>query len=210
MPCSAKYRFFANAPQPQEVIMKLVKLTLTSVFISGCMLLTACSGGSGDGGAQVATSITTATIDAAIAGSVAGKPFPFPAGVPVLGTTGPTKINFVSGPPSGFSITSPEGSASGTLDFNPCRFIATTSTYPASHPLATGKTVVISSCTLSINTVGAAADGTPADRDTALILGITPSDNIRVPVIVLPNGNVFIGGTLIGNTPLTPATGAGS
>ena len=195
--------------------MKLSKLTLASFVITSGLLLSACGGGDGGAGAQVSTSVTVATIDPttgpATVGAVAGKPFSFTSGVPALGTTGPTTLTFQAGSATpGFSIASSGGTASGSTRFGSCIFTVATSTYPADHALATGKTITISPCALSIDTIGAAADGTSAERNASLVLGTTPSSPTPAAVAISPTGEVSIGGTVVGKTPLKPTTGAGS
>ena len=143
--------------------MKLSKLTLASLVITSGLLLSACGGGDDGPGAQVSTSVTTATINAATGaatvGSVAGKPFTFASGVAALGTTGATSLTFQSGSATpGFSISSSGGTATGATRFGSCIFTVAASTYPAGHALATGNTITINPCALSIDTVGAAAD----------------------------------------------------
>ena len=195
--------------------MKLSKLTLASLVITSGLLLSACGGGDDGPGAQVSTSVTTATINAATGaatvGSVAGKPFTFASGVAALGTTGATSLTFQSGSATpGFSISSSGGTATGATRFGSCIFTVAASTYPAGHALATGNTITINPCALSIDTVGAAADGTSAARNASLVLGTTPSSPTPVAVTISPDGNVAIGGTVVGQTPLKPTTGAGS
>ena len=73
-----------------------------------------------------------------------------------------------------------------------------------------GKTVTISPCALSIDTIGAAADGASAERNASLVLGTTPSSPTPAAVAISPTGEVSIGGTVVGKTPLKPTTGAGS
>lgn len=198
--------------------MKLHKLTLASLVITSSLLLSACGGGGGGGsGAIVATAPTVAPINAstgpATVSAVTNKPFTFASGVPALGTTKDTTVTFKSGSNAAtpeFSIASAEGTASGTTRFGSCIFAVTASTYPASHPLALGKTTTVNPCAININTVGAAADNTSAPRDTSLVLGATPSTPLPVPVSIDQGGNVAIGGTVVGTTPVAPSTGAGS
>ena len=141
-------------------------------------------------------------------------PFTFPAGVPELGTTASTTVTFGS-PTAGteptFAIAAAgQGSASGTTAFGSCIFKVTSSTFPADHPLATGKSVTVAPCEFSFNTKGLKADGVAVKRKAKGKFGRTESDGQDVDVKVDRDGNVNVNDQDEGKTGTTDVTGGSS
>ena len=180
--------------------MKIVsKLVLSMVMVSA---LAACGGSDSPlptiavSGKDEVVALNPATGAATIA-AVVDKTFTF-AAVPTLATTSPTALKFTGGgaTPS-FAITSPEGSATGAMGFGSCIFRVATSSYPASHPLAAGKTVTITPCELSLDTSGAPANGVSNQTTASFKLGNLVSAGIPLPVTISANGVISVGGVVL-------------
>jgi hypothetical protein len=201
--------------------MRLNKISLAAFVLGGSVLLAACGGGNDSPLRPVSTVTTpttanfTASTGAAVMGGVLAasaepKSFSFASGVPAFGTTGPTTMA-VSGTGAAptFGISSAEGSASGGMTFASCHFLITTSTYPSTHALGQGKTVVVDPCSISIDTAGKTADGGTASTGVSFVLGTTTSAPVSLPVAISSTGVVSVGGVTVGTATVVVTTGAG-
>lgn len=189
--------------------------------LTTALLLAACGGGGGGGAGgtstaavMAATSNTTVAISpangAAAVQAVVAQPLTFAAGVPALGTAGPTTLTIASstsGPT--FSVAAAGGQASGRLGFGSCVFTVTTSTFVAPHPLAPGSVSTISPCSISVATAGLPATGAAGSAEVQMVLGTAASTPVSVPVAVSPTGTVTVNGSTLPATVSTaPVTGA--
>jgi predicted small lipoprotein YifL len=172
------------------------KLVLSMVMVSA---LAACGGSDGPLPPTVITpAVVTAPASAGTIAAIVDKTFTF-GDVLAMGTTSPTALKFTGGGASpSFAITSPEGSATGATTFGSCIFtIASGSTYPATHPLASGKTVRIDPCALTLATSGTPANGSSNPTQAAFTLGTLVSAGIPLPVSVSADGTVSVGGVVL-------------
>jgi len=182
--------------------MKLNKFTLAALAITSGLLLSACGGG--DDPIVAATNTTAAinpTSGTAIVTAVSKTSFDFATGVSALGTTSATSVTLAAPTTSGgtptFNVASTEGTATGDLAFGSCIFKIKTSTYPAAHPLAEGKTVTISPCELTVATSGTVADGAPTTKNVSMLLGTVASQPKPLKIVVDPTGTLAVNGTVI-------------
>lgn len=197
------------------------KLSLFAAIFATALTLTACGGGGGDEPAQVAASNTTLAITPATGATATapfiGQSFAFSAGVPDFGTTAATTVQLTQQPPTtlqpstattpGFTITAPDGTAAGALEFGSCIFRITQSTFPAGHRLAAGNVITVANCNIRVNTAGIPADSSQATSSAALILGAAVSANTAVTLSVTPGGQLTVNGRSTGTVTLTPVTG---
>ena len=174
-----------------------VALMLGSVALSGC--------GSGDYGGAVANSNMTAAVNASSVPAIVNSSFNFASGVPNFGTTTATSVKFTSA--SAFTVASAGGTAGGALSYGSCIFTVGTSSYPASSPLASGKTVTINPCNMTALIAGLDAANTPTTAGTLLVLGTLSSSPVTLPVAISDTGAVTLNGTTIGSVPLVDPTG---
>jgi len=195
--------------------MRFNKISLAVMLMSGSMLLVACGGGDSAPapGALVATTNTSAVIDqttgAAVVQGVLDKNFGFANGVPSFGTTSATSLSLSgSGAAPSFNISSTEGTATGAMAYGSCIFKIATSNFPLLSPLALGKEVTVSPCTLSIGTAGVSANGGSSTSTVTLQLGTINSMPVSVPVSISSTGAVTVNGSAVGSVILVPATGA--
>jgi hypothetical protein len=115
--------------------------------------------------------------------------------VPAFGTTTPTTLTFTSATATpAFSIAADGFAASGPTTFGSCIFTVSTSTFPASSPLAAGKSVTINPCNLTAATSGGVANGVASDRAVQFVLGALNSLIRNLPVVINPNGSIVING----------------
>lgn len=184
---------------------KLLFTVLVSAALAAC-------GGGGDSTpvtTTTATSNTTAAVTATTTAAVVNQPFAFSTGVPAFGTTTATTLAFTSTAASpAFAISADGFAASGPTTFGSCIFTITTSTFPASSPLAVGKSVRVDPCTLTAATSGANANGAAVERAVQVILGTLSSAVRNLPIVVNANGTVVINGVTIGTVTVSVVTGA--
>jgi predicted small lipoprotein YifL len=182
----------------------------SSMILAAAIVLTACGGGGGGEVPKVAAADTKVAASAAATTAVTSVPFVFASGVPDFGTTSSTSLAFTStGPNPAFAINAVgQGTASGTTAFGSCDFTITASTFPSTHPLGVGKTVVIKDCSLNVNTAGAPANGQPVTKSLAFSLNGIVSVSVSVTVTVATDGTVVVNNVTVGTTPVNPVTGA--
>ncbi|WP_298933759.1 hypothetical protein [uncultured Ramlibacter sp.] len=175
-------------------------------------LVVSCGGGSdsGAGGitpAPVATTNTTVAVNPAVADAVANVPFSFESGVPDFGTTGPTTLTFRAG--SAFTIGAAGGAATGATTFGSCIFTfgASSFTEPGS-PLTVGSSVRINPCSITIETVGTAANNVAVPAAVRLRLGTLLSLPATVTIAISPLGVVTVNGQVVGTVTITAPTGS--
>ena len=197
--------------------MRFNKISLAAMLMSGSMLLAACGGGDNTPapGALVATTNTSAAINpttgAAVVQGVLDKSFGFANGVPSFGTTSTTSLSLLgSAATPSFNISSTDGTATGAMKYGSCIFEVAASTFPATSPLASGKKVTVSPCSLSIGTAGVQANGGSSTSTVTLQLGTISSSPVAVTVSISSTGVVTVNGSAAGSVTLIPATGAGS
>lgn len=198
--------------------MKFNKISLACLVLSGSALLAACGGSSDNGplpAAPVATSNTPAPINpqtgAAVVSGVLDKSFGFSSGVPSFGTTSATSLKLSgTGATPSFAISSAEGSASGAMTYGSCKFTVTQSTFAAVHPLAQGKLVTVSPCSLAVATAGLKGDGIATSASVTFVLGTATSAAVPVSVSINAAGVVTVGGFTVGTVAVVAATGAGA
>lgn len=193
--------------------MKLNKLTMAGLIISGGLLLSACGGG-GSSPAVQAQNDTTATINkdtgATVIPAVNGKSLTFSAGVPALGTSNATTVAISgTGVAPTFSVASDGATATGDMTFGSCIFTVKVSTFPVGHPMSVGRITTVNPCSLIVATRGVLVGGS-ADLPVSLVLGATRSTPLQLPVIIGSNGSVAVNGTTVGTTPVLAATGGGN
>ncbi|MDB5743342.1 MAG: hypothetical protein JWR68_1657 [Polaromonas sp.] len=196
--------------------MRSKKFTLAALVLSSSLMLAACGGGDNDNPplpTTVATSATTATINpssgAAAVESVLNQNFSFASGVPAFGTTSATTLTLAgTGANPTFTIGSGGNTASGTMTYGSCIFRITSSTYPANHALALGKTTTVSPCALTIATSGITANGTSVSANITLTLGTVFSVPLTITVSVSATGVVTVNGVVIATVPVGASTGA--
>lgn len=176
---------------------------------SAVAALVACGGGS-DPVKVVVSANTTANATAATTAAVVGQTFSFPAGVAVLGTTGPTTLA-VSGTAAAQTAAVASGgqTASGPLTFGSCIMTITASTFPDTSPLALGKTLTVNPCSIGVQTAGlvVTGDSTTSNANVTINFGGVSSSPIVIPVTVSSSGNVVIGTTAVGTSTVTITTG---
>lgn len=193
--------------------MKLNKSTLVAMSLGAAVLLAACGGGSS--APSVASTATQAAINpssgATVVGAVLNKNFVVATGVPAFGTTTPTTLAFSgTGAAPSFAVSSTQGTASGTTTFGSCIFTVTASTFPTGSPLALGQVATINPCLLNVATAGVVADGSSLPVNASIVLGTITSGNTVVAVSISSSGVITVGGSIVGNATLVPATGAGT
>lgn len=194
-------------------MMKLKKMAMAGLVVSGGILLSACGGGGSSSPAMVAQTNTTATIDktsgAAIVPAVIDKPITFSSGVPLLGTSSSTTVTIGgTGAAPTFNIGSAGATATGDMTFGSCIFTVKASTFPAGHALALGQVTTINPCSLTVGTSGTPV-GTSTNLPVTLVLGTTSSAALTLPALIGSNGSVAVNGATVGTTPVVSATGAG-
>lgn len=188
----------------------LLVAALFSAFV-----LTACGGGS-DNTFLGASSDLTVEMNAAngpnTAAAVANETFVYTSGVPDFGTQNlPTTVTWTNTATTpSFLIEEDDHSATGTTEFGSCIFRVTSSTFPASSPLATGKVVTIATCRVIVRTRGQPADGNPRQRDIFLVLNAVTSQGTTATVSVDANGVVTVNGRVVGTVPVQQLTGGGA
>ena len=195
--------------------MNFNKFSLACLVLSGSALLAACGGGSSGSlpPAPIASTNTSAAINpqtgAAVVSSVLDKSFGFSSGVPSFGTTSATSLKLSgTGATPSFAITSPEGTASGAMTYGSCIFTVSQSSFAASHPLAQGKTVTVSPCSLTVGTAGLKGDGIASPANVTFVLGTVNSAPVSVSVTISASGVVSLGGFTVGTVTVVAATGA--
>ncbi len=139
-------------------------------------------------------------MNANVAGALANNTtFSFAGGVPDLGTTSTTTLAFTNTSTTpGISISSDGNTATGDTTFGSCIVTIKTSTYPASHPMATGKVIVLNPCFVGANISGANADSSEALRNVYIQLGSTKSGLQAMPVKISADGTLNVYGRNIG------------
>jgi hypothetical protein len=186
---------------------KTLSLLLTLLVAT---TLVACSDGNGTAQVQVAGTNTTAAVSGTQTAAVVGAPFGYSNGVPVFGTTAPTTVVFSNTATTpAFSVTSGGNTATGTTTFGSCHFLVTSSTFisPPS-PLVVGTTITADPCTIVVNNKGQLANGLCTQYTVQLLLGTRLSDGQPMSICLAENGDVSIGGIVIGKVTLVPLTGA--
>lgn len=187
-----------------------MKKHLWTVTIGMAAALAGCGGGGGGEQTLAVSRDTSVPVDSTITSAVVQTPFSFPAGVPSFGTSAPTTVTFTStaSTPT-FTVASAGETATGTTTFGSCIFTVQASTFPATSPLAAGRTVTVHPCILALNTSGMPADGSADPVAGTLVLGSTTSAPATVTVQVSTSGVLTLNGTTL-NTIVTivPLTGA--
>ena len=186
-----------------------------ALVVCSVALLAACGGG-GDSAPAVATStVATANLNTPItatnAVALSNLTQTFITGIPEFGTTGTTTLVFTStgtgtATSTDFKIASNEGTASGKVIFGSCIFNFTASTIPG---LVAPRTITIQNCNVNVPTSGGVANS-PTIRLTTFTLGALTGTGSSAVVTINANGDVTIGGVLIGRVAVTVTTGAGS
>jgi hypothetical protein len=184
--------------------MKFLFSPVNAALIATSFVLASCGGGDGDSLA-VSSSNLTAPVNASTASAIAGESFAFSGGVEKFGTTSPTTVTL--GSASTFSVAATEGTASGNLTFGSCIFTVTASTFPATSPLALGKTVTVHPCNMTVATAGAPAVGGAAARAVSFVLEGNASQSHNLMVDVADNGTITVEGVNVGSVTLAPVTG---
>lgn len=186
-----------------------MKKLLWTVTIGMAAALAGCGGGSGEQ-TLVVTQDAQVPVTSSVTSAVVQTPFTFPSGVASFGTSAPTTVTFTSTAATpAFTVTSGSNTASGTTTFGSCIFTVTASTFPADSPLATGKVITVNPCTLTVDTSGTAADGTPDTVAGTLVLGTIASDGANVSIAVSPSGDLLLNGTPLDVVvPVTPLSGS--
>lgn len=170
-------------------------------------LVAGCGGGSGDS-PKLVTADATVAVNSTTSAALTQTAFTFPSGVPELGTTADTSLTFTSSSATpAFAIKSGGNTATGTTTFGSCHFTVTASTFPADHPLAVGKTVVVDPCSAKVDSSGVAANGVAVTRSASLLLGKAASSGTSITISVNPGGTLTLNGVSAGTVTLAPLTG---
>jgi hypothetical protein len=195
------------------------KLILLAAALAAAVVLTACGGGGGNV-PIIATQDATATISASngqqATTPILNKDFTFAAGVPALKTSGPTTItlrprtattlpdNRVPAGNPEFNLTSPQGRASGVVQFGSCIFIVDSSTIPG---LPVGSSVTVTNCSVTYDVSGQEVNTTVTVGVVITLDGVT-SQPVSITVTISSSGAVSVNGSPTGATaPTGQATG---
>jgi len=181
-------------------------LALATLFSAA---LVACGGGDSAAVSTAVVSDLVVPITASTVAAVAGTstPMVFPSGVTAFGTAQPVTLTLSgSSATPAFSIETASAKASGVTTFGSCIFTVTSSTFPASSPLATGGRVEVTPCNLTVGTAGAAASAS-STRSVSLTLGAQTSSSATAVVTITPNGTVVVNGTTVGTGTVITVTG---
>jgi hypothetical protein len=183
------------------------KVSQVLLAMAAAAVLSACGGG-GDDGVLVASADVSVPVNATATGAVVNTPFTYPSGVSELGTSAATTVTFTNTATTpAFSISSGGSTATGVTTFGSCIFTVSASTFPASHPLAAGKTVTVNPCNLNVAVKGVVANGVATTRSVALLLGAAASTGASVTVAVNAGGQLTLNGASVGTVTLVAATG---
>lgn len=190
--------------------LRTKRLATAGFVMAATLALSGCFWDSGSDSTAVASSDLTVAASGSTLAAVTNTAYTFPA-VPDFGTAGATTVTFTSATESpSFSISAAEGTATGTTTFGSCIFTVTNSTFPASSPLATGKTVRVNPCSLTVKVAGVTvtASPTPTSVPTVLVLGTLSSGTVSKVITIDSNGKVTIGTVSLGTIPVVVSTGA--
>jgi hypothetical protein len=195
--------------------MKFTKIALASMVLGGSLLLSACGGGGGVTAPAVASTDASISINptsgAAVVNAALDKSYSFVNGVSAFGTTAPTSLTLSgSGTTPTFEVGSGTTLATGQMTYGSCIFTVARSDFLNNLRLDVGSRVVVTPCTLSLDTSGKVADGSTSAVNVTLILGNSESSPISVQVSISPGGQVTVNNSVVGTVTLTTATGAGS
>ncbi len=189
--------------------MRMNRLTLASIVISGGLLMSSCGGGSSSSttSTPVVASDTTVTINAttgpASIASVMNVPATFPNGIAALGTTKSTTLTIkgTAAAPT-FELTTADGTSKGNLSFGSCIFTFTSVT--AVSPFPAGATVTINPCSVTLGTKGQSASGLAQSGGLVFNFGVGQISNpFTVPYTISSNGTITINGSTFGTGTLT-------
>ncbi len=189
--------------------MRMNRLTLASIAISGGLLVSSCGGSSSSTPATpVVASDTTVTMNTttgpASIGALLNIPVTFPNGIAALGTTKSTTLTFkgTAAAPT-FELTTADGTAKGNLSFGSCIFTFTSSTI-LSLAINGTYTVTINPCSVTLGTKGQSANGL-AQSGTIIynFQGSTLSANFPVTYTISANGSITLNGVFLGTGVLT-------
>ena len=204
--------------------MKYSAKWAVALSVTAAAVLVACGGGGLDVkntsnvappasvGLTVAAGTTVAASPVAI---LASKPLTFATGVAAFGTTSPTTVNINTAaaiPTFAVSDTASGNTATGEFLLGSCIFKITKSNYPASSPLAEGKTVTVTPCEVKLNTSTVVANGVAQSAPATLTLGAAISNTVPTQVVITSAGQLSVPGTTaVISSPitLTPVTGGG-
>lgn len=180
--------------------MNLMKIVGSVALASVVAIVAACGGGSSTPTKVVAADAEipmTANFAAAIANNIT---FAFAGGVPDLGTTSTTTLAFTSTSTTpAISISSDGNTATGDTTFGSCIVNIKVSTYPASHPMASGKSITLNPCFVGANIAGANADSSEALRNVYIQLGSTQSGRAQMPLQIAADGTLTSYGRVVGS-----------
>jgi hypothetical protein len=186
-----------------------MKMFLKSfVVLAAAATLVACGGGGGDSApTTVAASDLSVAATAGNVPAVTGTQFAFPGGVSSFGTTAATNVTFTgtAAAPT-FAVASGGATATGNLGFGSCIFTVTQSTFAASSPLATGKTVTVNPCNINVGARGVPANSQAVQSSVALLLGTAASAGVPVTISINAGGQLTINGNSVGTVTLAPVT----
>ena len=200
--------------------MFMKKIAVTSLVFGAVALMSACGGGGTSSPALVPVATTNLAIDAnaTVISAVGTAPVTFPngfsgvdgSGAPVS-ISGATTVAFSgSGASPNVSITNGGFTASGATTFGSCIFTFNASNFPAASGFATGQSVKVNPCTLTVKTSGLVANGSPTSTTATLTFGSILSLVFSELVVINSNGSVSIGGFPLGTVTVVASTGAGS
>jgi hypothetical protein len=139
-------------------------------------------------------------ITEANAAMLGGEDFPFANGVGALGTAGTsTQVEF-NDDATGADIAAGGSTASAGAEYGSCIFTVAESTFPTTHPLATGSIITIQRCILNITAVDVPVNGDPVAGVAILTLGLAESSAVEVEVQLDEDGRLFVNGVDTGIT----------
>ena len=205
--------------------MKYSAKWTVALSVTAAAVLVACGGGGGldvvntSNVAPPATVTTTiaagTTVAASPVAALNSTPVKFPNGVAAFGTTSATTVNINTAaaiPTFSVSEAGSTNTATGEFLLGSCIFKITASDYPASSPLALGKTVTVTPCEVKLDTSKVVANGTPQSVPVTLTFGAQSSEPVIKTAAITSTGELTLPGTTVGTLPkitLTPVTGGG-
>jgi hypothetical protein len=190
--------------------LRLNKLMAGLVMAGGVMALVGCGGGGAPDLVTKASENLTVKATAASVQAIDGTSFSFPNGVPAFGTTAATtfEIGGTAAQPT-YSVASGGNTASGNLDFGSCILNLTKSSFLPTSPLAQGGKLTVPTCTFTVGTSGAVADGVARNRTITLTIGTANSNGVQKLVTISETGEVTVDGVIVGNVTVEVSTGSG-
>lgn len=200
--------------------MRLNPMFAAAAIVAGSMGLVACSDSDPVRSVASNTAVTvtpaTATSAKAVVAALpaAGTTFTLPAAVTGTGGAGviPAGSAMTLKSTSGTSVAAfevkgadPANTMTGVMDAGSCIFRVTATT-GTGLGFKIGDTFTVSPCSVTVNTAGAAADGTSQNRTVSVTLGTVQTSIGTVAVTITPSGEIQVGGNSVGTATFVTGT----